>query len=192
MSIIKLSDIPITNFKFWLAFTIMLSMASCSQVPEQAPENTKTAFSSESTEFTGSWNAKGSRQSISLGNNRRGSIIELKGTMLLIGDARPGVGFHAELIGLADSETGLIGRSAWTDQHGDQIFSEVHGEGDATSNHINGTFIGGTGRYANITGNYEYSWQFVIEAEDGSIQGRAVGLKGQVQLDQSTAEGDVQ
>lgn len=192
MSIIKLSVIPIANFKFWLAFTIMLSMASCSQVPEQAPENTKTAVSGESTEFAGSWNAKGSRRSIALGKNRRGSIIELQGTMLLTGDARPGVGFHAELIGLVDSETGLIGRSVWTDERGEQVYSEVKGEGDATSNRINGTFIGGTGRYANITGNYEYSWQFVIEAEDGSIQGRAVGLKGQVQLDQSTAEGDVQ
>ncbi|HWS39816.1 MAG TPA: hypothetical protein VN247_00830 [Arenimonas sp.] len=167
-------------------------MASCSQVPEPAPENTKTAVSGESTEFAGAWNAKGSRRSIALGKNRRGSIIELQGTMLLTGDARPGVGFHAELIGLADSETGLIGRSVWTDERGEQVYSEVQGEGDATSNRINGTFIGGTGRYANITGNYEYSWQFVIEAEDGSIQGRAVGLKGQVQLDQSTAEGDVQ
>ncbi len=41
-------------------------------------------------------------------------------------------------------------------------------------------FLGGTGRYAGATGSYEFSWQWVMEAEDGSIQGRAVELKGRV------------
>ena len=73
-----------------------------------------------------------------------------------------------------------MGRSVWTDERGDQVFSELKGEGTAAKNRITGTLLGGTGRYAGVTGSYEFSWQFVIEAEDGSIQGRAVGLKGRV------------
>ena len=109
--------------------------------------------------------------------------------MLLAGPGRPGTGFRSEVIALSDSATGLVGRSVWTDEHGDQVFSELKGEGTVAKNHIAGTILGGTGRYAGATGSYEFSWQFVIEAEDGSIQGRAVGLKGRVQPGQPTRGG---
>ena len=131
-------------------------------------------------EFTGSWNAAGSRKTIVLGANRHGSIIDLSGTMLLAGSQRPGIGFRAEVIALVDSETGLVGRGVWTDEKGDQVFSELQGEGTADRNRITGKFLGGTGRYVGATGSYEFSWQSVLEAEDGTIQGRAVELKGRV------------
>jgi hypothetical protein len=131
-------------------------------------------------EFEGSWNGAGSRHTISLGEERVGSIVNLKGTMLLAGPGRPGVGFHAEVIGLVDSVTGFQGRSVWTDEHGDQVFSELQGEGTAAKNRITGTILSGTGRYSGATGSYEFSWQSVIEAEDGVMQGRAVDLKGRV------------
>jgi len=100
--------------------------------------------------------------------------------MLLAGANRPGVGFRAEVIALVDSETGLVGRGIWTDERGEQVFSELQGEGTAARNHITGKFLGGTGRYAGATGSYEFSWESVLEAEDGTIQGRAVELKGRV------------
>jgi hypothetical protein len=101
--------------------------------------------------------------------------------MLLAGPGRPGVGFHSEVIGLVDTATGFQGRGVWTDEHGDQVFSELQGEGTAAKNHITGTFLSGTGRYAGATGSYEFSWQSVMEAEDGALQGRAVDLKGRIQ-----------
>jgi hypothetical protein len=140
-------------------------------------------------EFEGSWNAAGSRRTISLGTERRGSILDLSGTMLLAGPKRPGVGFRSEVIALVDSDAGLQGRSVWTDERGDQVFSELQGEGTAARNHITGKFLGGTGRYAGATGSYEFSWQWVMEAEDGSIQGRAVDLKGRIRA--GTATGDL-
>lgn len=100
--------------------------------------------------------------------------------MLLAGSKRLGVGFRSEVIALVDSVTGLEGRSVWTDERGDQVFSELQGEGTAEHNHITGKFLGGTGRYAGATGSYEFSWQWVMEAEDGTIHGRAIDLKGRV------------
>lgn len=131
-------------------------------------------------EFEGSWNAAGSRRTISLGAERRASILDLSGTMLLAGPKRPGVGFRSEVVALVDSDTGLVGRSVWTDERGDQVFSELQGEGTAERNRITGKFLGGTGRYAGATGAYEFSWEWVMEAEDGAIQGRAIELKGRV------------
>jgi hypothetical protein len=165
-----------------LAFLV----AACSPATE-APK--PIAAGGEWREFEGSWNAAGSRRIISLGAERRGSIIDLRGTMLLAGPGRPGVGFSSEVIALNDSATGLVGRSVWTDERGDQVFSELKGEGTVAKNRISGTFLGGTGRYAGVTGSYEFSWHSMLLAEDGSIQGRAVGLKGRFRPGQSTAGG---
>jgi len=132
-------------------------------------------------EFDGSWSGVGRRHTISLGENRLGSVIDLKGTMLLRGPGRPGVGFQSEVIGLTDSATGFQGRSVWTDEHGDQVFSELEGEGTAAKNRIRGRILSGTGRYAGMTGSYEFSWQWVMEGDDSAVHGRAVDLKGRVQ-----------
>ena len=156
---------------------LLLAVTAC----RPATESPKTPGTpGEWLEFEGSWNAAGSRRTISLGADRRGSILDLTGTMLLAGPKRPGVGFRSEVIALVDSDTGLQGRSVWTDEHGDQVFSELQGEGTAARNHITGKFLGGTGRYAGAMGSYEFSWQWVMEAEDGTIQGRAIELKGRI------------
>jgi hypothetical protein len=169
-----------------LSGALMLALAACG--PANEPQR-PAAGSGEAREFAGTWNAAGSRRSIPLGAQRKGSIIDLRGTMLLAGEGRPGTGFRSDVIALVDSETGLVGRSVWTDERGDQVFSDLKGEGTKEHNHIAGTILGGTGRYAGATGSYEFSWKFVIESDDGSIQGSAVGLKGRVGIGQTSAGG---
>jgi hypothetical protein len=159
-------------------FVLALAVAGCA--PPAQP--VAAAPAGESIEFDGSWNAVGSRHSIPLGGGRVASIIDLKGTLLLAGPGRPGVGFQSEVVGLVDSVTGLEGRSVWTDERGDQVFSELHGEGTAEKNRVSGTILSGTGRYAGISGTYEFSWQRVLESEEGAVQGRAVDLKGRVRI----------
>ena len=165
----------LTRAQFLLG--LALAAAACGP-PTESPR--LAAAPGASLEFEGSWNAAGSRHTISLGEGRIGSIVNLKGTMLLAGPGRPGVGFQSEVIGLADSATGFQGRSVWTDERGDQVYSELQGEGTAAKNHITGKVLSGTGRYAGATGSYEFSWQWVMEGEDGAVHGRAVDLKGRV------------
>jgi len=166
---------PRRRFLLALAF----AAAACGPAKESPGP---AAASGGALEFSGSWSGIGSRHTISLGGERFGSIVRLKGTMLLTGPDRPGVGFQAEVIGLTDSATGFQGRSVWTDERGDQVYSELRGEGTAAKNHIAGTILSGTGRYAGVTGSYEFSWQWVMEGEEGAVHGRAVDLRGRVQL----------
>ena len=158
-----------------LLLCLALAAAACGPAKESS-----SAAAGGWLEFHGSWNGFGSRHTIPLGDGRLGSIVNLKGTMLLTGSARPGVGFQSEVIGLTDSGSGFQGRSVWTDEHGDQVFSELQGEGTAAKNRITGTVLSGTGRYAGVTGSYEFSWQWVMEGEEGAVQGRAVDLQGRV------------
>ena len=169
----------------WCLLGLTFVVAACGG---NAPPQRPATASGEWLQFQGSWNGVGSRHAIALGPNRTGSIVDLKGTMLLAGSGRPGVGFQAEVIGLSDSGTGFQGRSVWTDERGDQVYSELTGEGTATKNHIAGTILSGTGRYAGLTGSYEFSWQWVMEGEDGAVQGRAVDLQGRVRVAAATGE----
>jgi hypothetical protein len=167
---------------------IALALVLCACGASVEPPRAASAPGDELA-FEGSWSAAGSRKTIALGGERKGALIDLRGSMLLAGAGRPGTGFRADAIALVDSQTGLVGRSVWTDERGDQVYSELKGEGTKASNRITGTLLGGTGRYAGATGSYEFSWQFVLEAEDGTIQGRASGLKGRVRLAQAGTGG---
>ncbi len=137
--------------------------------------------------FEGTWSASGTRQTINLETNHRASIFDLTGSLLLIRDQGLGVGFQAQAIGFTDSLAGMQGRCVWTDEHGDKVYSELKGEFVATGNHIVGTFLGGTGRYAGVTGEYSFQWRFIVESEDGTVSGRAVDLKGRARLGSAAA-----
>jgi hypothetical protein len=143
--------------------------------------------SGEWREFEGTWTASGSRNGIRLGTDRRASISNFNGSLVLAGASRPGVGFRSEAIVFNDTATGLVGRAVWTDAHGDQVYSELRGEGTSNSNKITGTFLSGTGRYSGVAGTYEFSWRFVLENEEGVVQGQSMGLHGRVRLDSQQA-----
>ena len=166
------------------ALVPLLLAAACSQptVPSRA-----VSFPGEWRSFEGTWSASGTRQTLKLETNHRASTFDLAGSLLLIGDRGLGVGFQAQAIGFTDSLTGMQGRCVWTDEHGDKVYSELKGEFVATGNHIVGTFLGGTGRYAGVTGEYSFQWRFIVESEDGAVSGRAVELKGRARLSSAAA-----
>jgi len=162
-----------------LTLAVLLVLAACSRAPLTS---VSLPAPDEWHEFEGTWTAAGSRYIIGLGNDRQASVANFNGSLLLAGPSRPAIGFRAEAIVLNDSITGMVGRAVWTDEHGDQAYSELRGSGTATSNKIVGTFLGGTGRYSGATGGYEFSWRFVLENEDGNVQGQSIGLKGRVRV----------
>jgi len=162
-----------------LALTVMVGVAACAEKPPQtARQPTADGWGA----FEGSWTASGTRHTLHLGGTHQASIVKVSGSMLLGGESRIGVGFRAEVIGLSDDVQGLVGHAVWTDERGDQAFSTLKGERVGKGNRITGTFTGGTGRFEGATGEYEFQWQYVIETEEGTIQGRAIGLKGRYRL----------
>jgi hypothetical protein len=170
-----------------VALALLLFTAGCSQPSLPTAE---TASSDERHTFQGTWSASGTRQTLNLETNHRASIFDLTGSLLLTGDRGLGVGFQARAIGFTDSFAGMQGRCLWTDERGDKLYSELKGEFVATGNHIVGTFLGGTGRYAGVTGEYSFQWEYIVESEDGTVSGRAVDLQGQVRLASAAAAHD--
>jgi hypothetical protein len=148
---------------------------------EQAPKSAPSPGIWHSFEGTGT--AAGRGQALQLGPDRKVSIIHMTGSLLLTGEQRLGQGFRSEILGTFDSLKGGTAWCVWTDSRGDQVFSELRGERVGTGNRFVATFLGGTGRYSGVSGEYEFDWQYVIRAEDGMIQGRTVGLRGRFRVD---------
>ena len=164
----------------WETLAALLLVAACGGPPSPA----QTQPAGEWQAFEGTWTATGTRRTLHLGSDDRAAIFDLTGSVLLTGAQRPAVGFRAQAIGFSDSRAGMQGRSVWTDERGDMVYSELKGEAVGSGNRIVGTFVGGTGRYAGVTGDYTFRWQYVIDAEDGAVSGRVIDLKGRAQIGQ--------
>ena len=161
----------------------LLLATACGEPGGRAPQ---TLPAGEWLTFGGTWTAAGTRRTLRLGPSDRAAIFDLTGSVLLTGAQRPAVGFIAHAIGFSDSRSGMQGRCVWTDERGDMVYSELRGEAVGSGNHIVGMFVGGTGRYAGVTGDYSFQWQYVVDTEDGAVSGRVVDLKGRARFGQAT------
>lgn len=137
----------------------------------------------EELTFSASWSASGTRHAIPTEHGRPATIFQLSGAVVLTVDVRGlSTGFQGEAVGFDDAGQLSAGRAVWTDARGHRIFSVLKGEPLAGERRVFGTFTGGTGPYAGISGDYQLTWQYLFQGDDGSIQGRAVDLKGRFRL----------
>ena len=159
-----------------LAMPLLLVLVDCT--PSPPPAASGDADGPRERHFTGSWSITGNRQTLKMGPDHRAEIFRLGGSLMLAGDSRPGLAFRSDIIGLRDNQSGMQARSVWTDERGDQVFSELRGGAGGPGQLIEGRFVGGTGRYAGVRGQYTFKWRTLVESEDGSVSGRVVELEG--------------
>ena len=147
-----------------------LALATRTQAPPPVVDGWRT--------FEATWSATGQRQTMPPESGRDAAIVQLSGSIVLTVGEGLSRGFLGEMIGFDDGRALSVGRWLWTDERGDRIFGEMKGGPVQTGRRFAGTITGGTGHYVGLTGSYEFTWDSVVAAEDGTIQGRTVGLKG--------------
>src|SRR5262245_16347983 len=151
----------------WLGVLLALYLSAACSGPGIDPGSVPRP--GETRTFEGTWSASGSRSTLSLEHDRKASIFNLTGSVLLTGGRGLGVGFQGDAIGFSDSVAGGTGQCVWTDERGDKVFSQLRGQSLGTGSRVFGTITGGTGRWAGLTGEYELHWQYVIETDEGAI-----------------------
>jgi len=132
--------------------------------------------------FDGSWNAVGERQLLAVAEGRSAATMRLSGALVLSGVSGLRRGFRAQAIGFDDGSGAGVGRALWTDDRGDQIFSEIAGQQSRSGSRIEGTITGGTGRYAGLTGSYSFEWRYVLPSDETTLQMQSVTLTGRYRL----------
>jgi len=159
----------------------LLGLAGCAPEPGHASVTPLAAGVWHG--FEGNLTAAGQRTALALGAERRAAVLELRGSLLVAGDQVPARGFGVELIGLSDTADGFEGRAVWTDARGDQLYSALRGRALQGGARVEGSFLGGSGRFAGAKGSYEFTWRYVLESEDGKVQGRAQDVRGRIRVD---------
>jgi len=154
-----------------------LALALVGQAPEAAGQGAAPA---EWRTFEGTWSVSGKRSTVPIEGGATAAVVEVSGAVVLTSGEGLSRGFRGEVIGFDDGQGVSLGRTVWTDEHGDRLFSRLKGEPIETGRRIVGTITGGTGRYAGLEGDYSFTWKYVLSAEDGAIQGRAARLEGRV------------
>jgi hypothetical protein len=157
-----------------LAAALLVVAAIAAQVPAPAPQGAAAAWRT----FEGSLAATGQRQLIPTESGRPSVTLQLSGPVFITVGEGLSRGFRAEVLGFDDGAGRTTLRGVWTDEHGDRIFMRMNGETVASGRRIVGAITGGTGRYTGIEGDCSFEWQYVVEADAGTVNGRGVGLRG--------------
>jgi len=145
-------------------------------IQAQAPPPAEAAWRT----FAGTWSVSGQRQTLAAEDHRLALTLQVSGAVVLTFGSDMSRGFRGELIGFDDGRATSVGRWVWTDEHGNRIFGRVEGEPVQTGKKFVGTITGGTGRYAGVEGGFELTWQYVVQDEEGTIQGRTTRLEGRL------------
>lgn len=160
-----------------LVVAAMLNVAGCAR--DEVP---LAAESTREHDFTGTMVISGSRQVIAFDKDRQAAIFRLGGSTSLAGTNRPAAGFRAEIIGYSDTATGMRGSCVWTDRQGDRVFSELRADEPGPDRPVTGTIVGGTGRFAGVSGEYRFTWQYMMDSDDGTVAARISNLQGLVRF----------
>jgi len=150
-------------------------------VVEAAARHAQAPSPDDARPFAGTWSAAGQRRTLQTDGDRA-AIVHLSGAIVLSSESLLGAGLLAEAIAFDDGQDVSTGRAVWIDARGDRLFSVLAGEPLRNGRRIRGAFTGGTGRYVGATGEYALTWQYVVDGENGAVQGRAADLRGRVAL----------
>ena len=134
--------------------------------------------------FDGRWEVVGKAHKIELGEDRTVTVGKLQGAVVLTGHARGlARGFRAECVGMQDPKTGGVGRCVWKDRFDHEIWSEIESDSVGTSRHSRGVFVGGTGKFEGIVGDFEFDWIYMTPASgEGNVRGYTTQVNGRWKL----------
>jgi hypothetical protein len=157
---------------------VLLALVAAMAVP--AASGQVTPGGGDWRTFEGTWSASGQHQVLPTTTGRPAGTFQLSGAIALTSGVGLSRGFRGEAIGYDNGAGVMVGHCVWTDERGDRVYSQLRSEAVATGRRVTGTVVGGTGRYAGLTGEFSFEWQYVVEGESGAISGRAIGMRGRV------------
>ena len=140
----------------------------------------------ESGEFKGTMIANGTRTPFPFGDGRQVFTFKLGGHVSLQTPLGKKKDYWSECIGLADSTTGVVGRCVWKDLDGPEIYLTIQSDKLQQGSQVNGTIVGGSGKFAGISGDLSFNWSSVITQTDAdgsvNVTGQTRNLGGSYRI----------
>jgi len=113
----------------------------------------------DSGDFTGTWAASGKWHPIDFVEGREVFTFVLTGHVNLKNHIGETADFWSECVGLRDADTGSTIRCIWKGMQ-DESAAYIVLDGRLVEEHLTlkGSFVGGTGKLAGLTGELSFSW----------------------------------
>jgi hypothetical protein len=131
--------------------------------------------------FSARWVVTGTWRGIGLDEKREVILADLGGRLDVTPDGGALVDLASRCLVFWDSATGGTARCRWRHPSGEEIFSEVEGGLLAQGAPVTGRFVGGTGRYAGLAGEFRFDgWSALYiereprESEDPESSDRVI------------------
>ena len=133
----------------------------------------------ETGTFEGTLTASGKRQMLDFMDDRAVFTFSLEGHINLKNALGETGDFWAEWVGMWDTETGGTARCVWDNLEGEKIYVVLTGTQLKEGATLTGEFVGGTGKFQGILGNFIFTWTSVsFNTGDKVIAGYAKDIKG--------------
>jgi len=136
----------------------------------------------ESGEFKGSMIANGTRTPFPFVEGRQVFTFKLGGHVSLQTAIGKKKDYWSECVGLADTTSGLVGRCVWKDLDGPEIYLTIQSDRLQQGSQVSGSIVGGSGKFAGISGDLSFNWSSVITQTDAdgivNVTGQTKNLGG--------------
>jgi len=128
------------------------------------------ATAEQAGEFAGTWMANGTWESLEFSEGREVLSFKLSGHLNLQSDVGNTSDYWSEVIGIWDEETGVNARVVWRHTGGKAAaYAVLTGRMMEEGAEMTGTFVGGRGALAGLTGSFTFTWASVFRSDQGHV-----------------------
>lgn len=155
-----------------LAATLFLVASGVPDVPARAETSAREG------EFTARWVVSGTWRAMGLGGSREVILADLTGRLDVTHGSGDIVDLSTRCLVYWDSAKSGSGSCRWRHPSGDEIFVEIEGGLLAPNKSVSGRLIGGTGRYAGISGEFAFDKWNALQLDREERSGEPDELSG--------------
>jgi hypothetical protein len=155
-----------------LLFTLYLPLYAASRWPEQ-----------DAGTFTGFWSMSGTVHIVELPDGGIAAGGGLTGTVTIQTSQGPIPSFDTDCVVFHDGRSKGVGRCIWTATNGDRVVVHLESDGPAGSGSVAGSFTGGTGEFASLSGQFQFEWSYTVRGgADAQLDGSSYTMTGRYDL----------
>ena len=133
--------------------------------------------------FDGYWSLSGDIHILERDREIVAAAGRLTGQAVIQTNQGPVPSFDTECIVFSEKARGGTGKCVWTATSGDEVYVDISSDGPAGLGRARGVIQGGTGRFEEIKGSFQFDWNYSVSGgADATLTGQTLQMRGHYTL----------
>lgn len=157
--------------------------ARSAQPQANGPQSAATSSAPSQGEFLANWTGKGIIDQLPFGAGRTVATFRQTGTLTTLREGLVGNAL-TKCVGLEDGHSNDHAYCVWLNANGDEIRVELTGDlgGTRDTGMGYGSFVGGSGPFKRLQGNFKFEWVLLPTDKPGTFQFKTVQMTGRYRI----------